>query len=135
MTPEEEAIFERAQELKRQSQQVCLVSRPLLLPSNASRTIEDSLHSCCDAVMLSYCVLRTERRWGQVIAHSQSTRKAIGGNLVDHFKFLLVMGPMELKKEIKARFEAWDTDKTGSLSRTEMMVIQNYTHAHDETNL
>jgi hypothetical protein len=64
----------------------------------------------------------------QVIQHSQSTRKAIGGNLVDHFKFLLVMGPTELKKEIKARFEAWDTDKTGSLSRTEMMVIQNHTH-------
>ncbi len=49
MTPEEEAIFERAQELKRQSQQVCLVSRPLLLPSSAPRTIEDSMHLCCDA--------------------------------------------------------------------------------------
>jgi hypothetical protein len=36
MTPEEEAIFERAQELKRQSQQVCLFLRQLLLPSSAS---------------------------------------------------------------------------------------------------
>lgn len=77
MTPEEEAIFERAQLLKRESQ--------------------------------------------AVISHSQSTRKAIGGNLVDHFKFLLVMGPTELKKEVKARFDAWDEDKSGQLSKTEMM--------------
>ena len=41
---------------------------------------------------------------------------------MDHFKFLLVMGPTELKKEVKARFDAWDEDKSGQLSKTEMMV-------------
>ena len=58
----------------------------------------------------------------QVISHSQTTRKALGGGLVEHFKFLLVMGPTELDKEIKARFQAWDTDKGGSLNKEEMLV-------------
>ncbi len=78
MTPEEEAIFERAQQMKKDAK--------------------------------------------QVIAHSQSTRKQLGGSLIEHFKFLLVMGPTELDKEIKSRFEAWDTDKGGSLNREEMQV-------------
>jgi hypothetical protein len=78
MSPEEEAIFERAQAMKRDAK--------------------------------------------QVIAHSQSTRKQLGGSLIEHFKFLLVMGPTELDKEIKSRFEAWDTDKGGSLNREEMQV-------------
>jgi hypothetical protein len=58
----------------------------------------------------------------QVIQHSQSTRKAVGGSLIDHFKFLTTMGPTELDKEIKSRFLAWDTDKTGALSKDEMRV-------------
>ena len=41
---------------------------------------------------------------------------------MEHFKFLLVMGPTELKKEIKARFNAWDEDKSGQLSKEEMTV-------------
>ena len=75
-------------------------------------------------VLSGSCPLLTANvsaRW-QVISHSQSTRKAIGGNLVEHFKFLLVMGPTELKKEIKARFDAWDEDKSGQLNKNEMMV-------------
>ena len=63
-----------------------------------------------------HLVLQTE----QVIQHSQSTRKALGGSLQDHFKFLLVLGPTELDKEIKSRFDAWDSDKSGSLGREEM---------------
>jgi len=78
MTPEEEAIFERAQAMKKDAK--------------------------------------------QVIAHSQSTRKNLGAGLIEHFKFLMVMGPTELDKEIKSRFEAWDTDKGGSLNREEMQV-------------
>jgi Ca2+-binding EF-hand superfamily protein len=65
---------------------------------------------------ISHLVLQTE----QVIQHSQSTRKALGGSLQDHFKFLLVLGPTELDREIKSRFEAWDSDKSGSLGREEM---------------
>ena len=63
-----------------------------------------------------HLVLQTE----QVIQHSQTTRKALGGSLQDHFKFLLVLGPTELDKEIKSRFDAWDSDKSGSLGREEM---------------
>ena len=60
----------------------------------------------------------------QVIQHSQSTRKNLGGNLVEHFKKLHDMGPTELDKEIKARFQAWDSNKSGSLGKEEMTVRQ-----------
>ena len=76
MTPEEEAIFERAKKMKQESQ--------------------------------------------SMILQSQATRKQLGGNLKDHFKFLLVMGPTELEKEIKARFKAWDSDGGGYLDKAEM---------------
>ena len=76
MTPEEEAIFERARKMKAESQ--------------------------------------------SMILQSQATRKQLGGNLKEHFKFLLVMGPTELDKEIKARFKAWDSDGGGYLDKNEM---------------
>jgi len=58
----------------------------------------------------------------QVIQLSQATRKSLGGGLVDHFKFLLTMGPTELDKEIKSRFQSWDVKKNNVLDKEEMKV-------------
>jgi len=46
----------------------------------------------------------------------------LGGGLIDHFKFLLTMGPTELDKEIKSRFQSWDVGKNNVLDKEEMKV-------------